>query len=104
HKCGIDGMKLWIIPGAPLPEGRGWRVWCSQKGENEFSPPSVEVRHHQASVPSRNDWNLLPPIPGVGRRMGILILTLNVSGPPEGALYELTFSFHQQSQIFNWWT
>lgn len=97
-------MKLWIVPGAPLTEGRGWRIWCSQKGEKAFSPPQVEVRHHQASVPSRSEWRLLSPIPGVGRRMGVLILTLNIPGPPEGALYQLTFSRHQQSQSFNWWT
>jgi hypothetical protein len=97
-------MDLWIIPGAPLLQGQGWRIWCSQKGEGKFSPPQVEVRHNHTRVPSERKWNLFSRTPGVSRRMGILILTLNVPGPPEGACYEVTLSKNHHSQTFKWWT
>jgi hypothetical protein len=97
-------MNMWIVPGAPLMKGRGWRIWCSQKGEDSFSPPQVEVRQKNATVPSQSEWTLLPQLPGLQRRMGVMVLTLNTSGPPEGALYSVTLSTSQQSQAFQWWT
>jgi len=57
-------MDLWIVPAAPLMLGRGWRIWCSHKGEGSFSPSQFEVRHHHATVPSQSEWTLFSRIPG----------------------------------------
>jgi hypothetical protein len=97
-------MDLWIVPGAPLMEGRGWRIWCSHKGEGSFSPPQVEVRDNHAMVPSQSEWTLLYRAPGLQRRMAMMTLTLKTPGPPEGAIYQVTLSTNHQSQVFNWWT
>lgn len=97
-------MDLWIVPGAPLMRGRGWRIWCSHKGEGSFSPPQCIVRHNHATVPSQSEWTLLSRVPGLQRRMGMMTLTLKTPGPPEGAIYQVTLSANHQSQVFNWWT
>jgi hypothetical protein len=97
-------MDLWIVPAAPLMLGRGWRIWCSHKGEGSFPPPQFQVRHHQATVPSQSEWTLFSRVPGLQRRMGMMTLTLKTPGPPEGALYQVVLSTGHQSQVFHWWT
>ena len=81
-------MKLWIIPGAPLPSGQGWRVWCSREGEGRFAPPSVNVWRQEKSVPVEIHWELLPVLPGGKRRMGILSVKLS-QGLPEGEIFKV---------------
>ena len=95
-------MDLWIVPGSPLPEGQGWRIWCSRKGEGSFSPPEVEVRRNQSQIPTQTEWKLLPAVPGLKRRMGVLTLELKNSAPPEGALYHITCTRNGLKQTFNW--
>ena len=97
-------MELWIVPGAPLSDGRGWRIWCSKKGEGSFSPPPVDLRRNHAIVPSQSEWKLLPQLPGLQRRVGVMTLMPKTPGPPEGAIYEVTFSLNHRTQTFHWWT
>ena len=96
--------NLWIVPGAPLPKGQGWVIWCSHKGETSFSPPKVSVRRNAASVSFQTDWELLPKISGLQRRMGLLTVKLDTTAPPEGARFHLTISEGNQSQDFIWST
>ncbi len=34
-------MSAWMIPGAPLPHGRGWRLWYALTGSAEPQPVTV---------------------------------------------------------------
>ena len=96
--------KLWIVPGAPLPNGQGWVIWCSRKGESSFTTPKVMVQRQSLPVPFQIDWVLLPKVPGLQRRMGLLTVRLDTPAPPEGAQFKLTLSAYSQSQDFIWST
>ncbi len=97
-------MDVWVVPGAPLSQGRGWRIWFSKKGEGSFSPPKVEVRKQQSLVPSATEWKLLPSVSGLQRRMGVLTVSLEQPGPPEGASYLVSITTDGQTQSFVWST
>ncbi len=97
-------MDIWVIPGAPLAKGGGWRVWCSKSGEGSFSPPTVEVRKGQSSIPIHVEWKLLPAVEGLTRRMGVLTVRLEQPGPPSGASYLVSVSSNGQTQHFVWST
>jgi hypothetical protein len=90
--------NLWIVPGAPLSKGQGWVIWCSRKGETSFTPPDVMIRRQAAPVTFQTDWVLLPKVPGLRRRMGLLTVKLATPAPPEGAQFHLTLSANNQSQ------
>ena len=84
--------SLWVVPGAPLEKGDGWRIWLSQPGGDDFKPPKpIEVRH-QGVVQSYDEgdanWKLFPPYEGLSRRMGVL--TVKLDDPKPGARYEIT--------------
>jgi hypothetical protein len=96
--------NLWIVPGAPLSKGQGWVIWCSRKGETSFPPPDVMIRRQAAPVTFQTDWVLLPKVPGLRRRMGLLTVKLATPAPPEGAQFHLTLSANNQSQDFIWST
>ncbi len=96
--------KLWIVPGAPLPKGKGWVIWCSRQGEGSFTPPEVKVRRQGAPVIFNTAWVLLSKVAGLQRRMGLLTVTLTSLAPPEGAQFHLTLSANNQSQDFIWST
>ena len=96
--------SLWIVPGAPLPNGQGWVIWCSRKGEGSFPPPKVDVRRQTTSVSFKTEWALLPKVPNLKRRMGLLTVRLTTPAPPEGAIFCLTISVNNESQDFNWST
>ncbi len=97
-------QNLWIVPGAPLPNGQGWCIWCSKKGEGEFDQPEVMVRRGVSQVVVQTDWELLPIVAGLQRRIGLLTVKLSTPGPPEGAQYHLVLSFKNQSKDFMWST
>jgi hypothetical protein len=96
--------NLWIVPGAPLPKGQGWVIWCSRKGEGNFPPPEVVVQHQAATVSFKTEWELLPNLKGLQRRVGLLTITLTTPAPSEGAQFRLTLSANNQSQDFSWST
>ena len=97
-------MGLWIVPGAPLPNGQGWVIWCSHKGEDKFTPPKVSVQRNAASVSFQTAWELLPKVPGLRRRMGLLTVKLSTPAPPAGERFHITISEGNQNQDFFWST
>ena len=99
-------MNMWIVPGAPLLDGRGWRIWCSQKGEGSFVPPTIAVRQGGTVVPVHSEWKLLPPLSGLKRRMGILSVRLQNSPPPQGAIFEIQVGTNNDAEVqtFSWST
>ncbi len=80
-------MSVWIVPGAPLPNGAGWRLWYSFPGvaDPAHQPPIVR-RAGQVEAVTTN-WQLLPHVAGVNRRMGICTVTLQ--NPAPGETYDI---------------
>ena len=82
--------SLWVVPGAPLEKGGGWRIWLSRAGDDYFDPPRpIEVRHN--GTPQRVDdssWKIFEPLEGLTRRMGVL--TVKLRDPKPGNRYEVT--------------
>lgn len=97
-------MKLWVVPGAPLLDGQGWRIWCSQKGDKMFAPPTLEVRQGSVVVPVTTDWKWLPQISGVNRRMGVWSVTLPFLPPPQGAVFQIRIGTSGEWFTFYWST
>ena len=97
-------MKLWVIPGAPLPDGKGWRIWCSQKGEGSFVPPAIEVRQGGTVVSVHTEWTLLPQLPGLKRRMGLWSVQLQAPPPPQGTAFHIQVGTNGEAQTFTWST
>ena len=81
-------MSLWIVPGAPLEGGKGWRVWFSREGEGNFTPPTVTVSQNGVPQDVIFSWKLLPSPKGLQRRMGVLTVTLRRPAPETGGVYE----------------
>jgi hypothetical protein len=80
-------VDMWVVPGAPLPQGRGWRIWYSQAGTGDFTPSTPSVSRGENTETVQAAWEPLPTLAGVDRRMGILTLTL--ASPDPGSIYEL---------------
>lgn len=99
-------MNMWIVPGAPLKNGQGWRIWCSQKGEGSFAPPAIEVRQGGTIVPVHTEWKLLPPLSGLKRRMGIMSVRLQSSPSPQGTIFEIQVGTNNEAEVqtFSWST
>lgn len=80
-------MARWVVPGAPLPEGKGWRIWYAQAGGEDFTPEAITVYRGGQKEDFRTTWELLPPFSHLHRRMGIS--TVSLSNPKPGTIYEL---------------
>lgn len=82
--------SVWVVPGAPLEDGRGWRIWYSRPGRGDFEPEPIRVS--RASRPEQlaaggGAWTLLEPVDNLNRRMGIR--TVELQNPSAGAEYEV---------------
>ena len=95
-------MSFWFVPGAPLEGGKGWRVWCSRKGERDFPPPTLSISHNAAVQPIEQEWKLLRPVPGLKRRMGVLTVRLRRPIPDTGGVYDVSIPQAGQSQPYRW--
>jgi len=79
----------WVVPGAPLPNGEGWRIWYSTPGDVDTRPSPVRVElggQPQATVP--DEWQALPPVEKLDRRAGVL--TVRLQNPRPGSTYTVT--------------
>jgi hypothetical protein len=76
-----------VVPGAPLEGGRGWRIWYSHAGIDDFVPASVRILRGGAHEQSSQQWRLLNALPGLDRRVGIL--TVELANPVPGAEYHV---------------
>lgn len=89
----------WVVPGAPLENGRGWRIWYSRPGEGGFEPaPLAVTRSGRSESVTVTDWDLLPQREGMGRRSGVLTLALDEPAP--GELYRVTVP--EAGRSFGW--
>jgi hypothetical protein len=100
-KVGISA-SAWVVPGAPLAGGEGWRIWYSWPEPNG-PPEPVSVSLAGAPVDTvEQAWVPLDPIPDVSRSAGIL--TVRLRDPRPGALYEVTIPEAERSRPFGWRT
>ena len=91
---------MWVVPGAPLERGGGWRIWYSQEKHGDFEPKKVTVTLERQAQPTQQAWNLLPDLPEIGRRMGVLTVTLPVTRP--GEVYEVSVPEAGLAEPFRW--
>ncbi len=81
-------MTKWVVPGAPLPAGKGWRIWYSWPKTQRFRPAPVRVWRGGRSEPAtQTDWNALPAVNDLERRVGVL--TVELDRPSPGATYDI---------------
>lgn len=82
-------MTMWVVPGAPLEHGEGWRIWYSRAGTGGFEPAPVRIfrdgKEEAAEQPQ--PWRLIEPWPGLNRRIGIR--TVKLRNPSPGAEYRV---------------
>jgi hypothetical protein len=92
--------EIWFFPGLPLPNGAGWRIWYSQAGAADFAPQPVQISRASQPIAFASQWNLLPPLDNLPRRMGILTVTLEAPAP--GQLFDVMIPESGQGQPFQW--
>jgi hypothetical protein len=78
---------MWVVPGAPLEEGNGWRIWYSQAGVNDFTPAPVQVFRGSAEEQVDQPWRLMDALPGLNQRMGTR--TVMLRSPSPGTQYRI---------------
>jgi hypothetical protein len=83
-------MKTWVVPGAPLAAGGGWRFWFS-RADGDTAEPIVEaiVQVGQNAAPAYTTRWEPKTIAGLKRSFGVL--EIGVHAPPEGATYRIRF-------------
>jgi hypothetical protein len=90
--------QTWVVPGAPLEQGEGWRIWYSRPGTDNFRPKDPDVRLRGKPQAISVDFDLFDETRGLARRMGVM--TVRLSDPKPGALYEVTAP--ESSKAFRW--
>ena len=81
-------MALWVIPGAALPNGQGWKLWLSLEGSVPFPPGPITIKdQHGQPQQAQITWSLHDTIPGFPRRLGVATVTL--PSPHPGGLYTI---------------
>ncbi|MGH9278833.1 MAG: alkaline phosphatase D family protein [Acidimicrobiales bacterium] len=83
----MAGDEVWVVPGAPLPAGGGWRIWYSRGGTDDFVPAPITVLRRDQPEAFTLQWSPLDPYPGLKRRMGVLEVRLAQTAP--GDTYDL---------------
>ena len=81
-------MNNWIVPGAPLEKGAGWRIWFS-RGDGSTAQPvvqKVERVKDGANAPFTVTWSPFS-VPGLRRSFGIIELRL--AAPQPGEIYRV---------------
>lgn len=72
-------MATWVVPGAPLEGGAGWRIWYSQPGPRPVRVPRIEVRRAGRAVGfTAGGLTQLPAAEGLKRRMAVQEVRLDV--------------------------
>ena len=88
---------MWIVPGAPLERGEGWRIWCCRPGNDDFEPGPVSVTRRGRAEETDQSWKLLEPLEELERRIGVL--TLRLARPAPGERYEVAIP---EAGTFSW--
>jgi hypothetical protein len=77
-------MQNWIVPGAPLENGQGWRIWFSREDGNVAQPVVERVERVSDGQDEAFDCSWTPQkVPPLQRSFGVMELTLKVPRPGE---------------------
>lgn len=77
-------MQNWIVPGAPLENGQGWRIWFSREDGNVAQPVVERVECVSDGQDEAFDCSWTPQkVPPLQRSFGVMELTLKVPRPGE---------------------
>ena len=93
-------MTAWVVAGAPLENGAGWRIWYGQPGHAPFGPQPVSLSLNGQPQAIRQSWQIQPDLPGLNWRMGVATVTLAVAQP--GATYEIAIPEARNPEPFHW--
>jgi hypothetical protein len=81
-------MQTWIVPGASLEKGQGWRIWFSRADGDQTQPHIAKVERVSDGATEEFVSKWMPRmVPGVRRSFGVLELNLKVPRP--GAIYRV---------------
>ncbi len=87
-------MATWVVPGAPLDGGEGWRVWYSHPGARPVPNPKLTVRLNGKAVGFKaGGLKHLDAAPGLNRRMAVQEIRLDAPDP-RAQTYEITIQGH----------
>lgn len=81
---------VWVIAGAPLETGDGWRVWYSWP-QGDFTPAPPRVTTAAGAVMELVDTAWAPQPAPKGSKRQMAIKELRLKGATPGALYDITF-------------
>ena len=81
-------MKTWVVPGYPLTDGSGWKIWYAHPGDSAFTPRNVEVWSGSVRMAVNQTIQSLGAPKGLGR--SITVATVKLSQPMPGQ----TFTVH----------
>lgn len=83
-------MATWVVPGAPLDGGAGWRIWYSQPGRGPVPTPEVQVRLGGKAVEfTAGELKQLPTAEGLNRRMAVQEIRLASPDTKKAQTYEI---------------
>lgn len=76
-------MAIWCVPGAPLANGEGWRIWYSKPGTKGFLPHlvTVETLEREPVALEPQVPQLLPKLDGLSRRIALIDVKLKHPAP-----------------------
>ena len=93
-------MTVWVVAGASLERGAGWRIWYGQPGHADFKPQPVSVSLNGRLQGVTQTWEIQPDLPGLAWRMGAA--TVALAAPQPGSTYEITIPEAQNPEPFHW--
>ena len=94
-------MSTWCVPGAPLENGDGWRIWYATEGSRNKKPRNVQVQTlSRQTVASTMDTEYIAPPPGFGRR--IAVVDVKLTRPAPGRQFRVTIP--ELNRTFYWRT
>lgn len=85
-------MPRRYIPGAPLPDGQGWRIGVSWEGALASPPPlpAIYPEGSNTPAPASATWKPIPTPPGLARQFGVL--TIRLATPQPDRVFSLLFA------------
>lgn len=97
-------MKDWVIPGHPLIDGSGWKIWYAHAGDAPYTPQKVEVSLGSDSnrVAVSQTVQLHPAPKGLGR--SIAVATVKLSQPMPGRTFNVRIPELNKKEPLKWQT
>ncbi len=92
--------RTWCIPGSPLADGSGWRIWYAQSGSLKLKPERVRVGRAGQAVDVIQKALPLKSPPGFDGQM--MMAEVRLAKPDPGRLFNVTIP--ELDRSFDWQT